>query len=85
MRTYNLYKVTNTGNSSKNLQADVGMRGQHINVVLTQGVDDDRFAPVNQVSSNLKDLGSEIVLNYQKKKCLNIDIFCIPKKRLLLY
>lgn len=64
MRTYNLYKVSNTGSSSKNLQADVGMRGQHINVVLTQGVDDDGFAPVNQVSSNLKDLGSEIVLNY---------------------
>lgn len=62
--TYNLYKVSNTGNSSKNVQADVGMRGQHINVVLTQGVDDDGFAPVNQVSSNLKDLGSEIVLNY---------------------
>lgn len=67
MRTYNLYKVTNTGNSSKNLQADVGMRGQHINVVLTQGVDDDGFAPVDQVSSNLEDLGSEIVLNYQTK------------------
>ena len=43
-------------------QADVGMRRQHVDVVLTQWVDDDRLAPVNQVSSKLKDLGREILL-----------------------
>lgn len=37
------------------------MRWQHVNVVLTQWVDDDCFAPVNQVSSNLKDLGNKII------------------------
>lgn len=42
-------------------QADVGMRRQHVDVVLTQRVDDDRFAPINQVSSNLKDLRGKIV------------------------
>lgn len=42
-------------------QADVGMRRQHVDVVLTQWVDDDRFAPINQVSSNLKDLRGEII------------------------
>lgn len=32
------------------------MRRQHVDVVLTQRVDDDGLAPINQVSSNLKDL-----------------------------
>lgn len=41
-------------------QADVGMRRQHVDVVLTQGVDDDCFAPVNQMSCNLKDLREKI-------------------------
>lgn len=40
----------------KHLQRDVGMRRQHIDVILTQRKDDDRLAPINQVSSNLKDL-----------------------------
>lgn len=32
------------------------MRRQHVDVVLTQRVDDDGLTPINQVSSNLKDL-----------------------------
>lgn len=46
-----------TGNQHS--QADVGMRRQHIDVVLTQWVDDDGFAPVHQVSCNLKYLNSK--------------------------
>lgn len=42
-------------------QADVGMRRQHVDVVLTQWVDDDRFAPINQMSCNLKDLRRKII------------------------
>lgn len=44
-------------------QADVGMRRQHVDVVLTQWVDDDRFAPINQVSSNLKNLKGENIIS----------------------
>lgn len=47
--------------SNEHSQADVGMRRQHIDVVLTQRVDDDRFAPINQVSSNLKNLSGNII------------------------
>lgn len=56
---YDIYTKTITDKcfkSHEHSQADVGMRRQHIDVVLTQWVDDDRFAPINQVSSNLKDL-----------------------------
>lgn len=58
-KQYDIYTKTSTDKCFKShghSQADVGMRRQHIDVVLTQWVDDDRFAPVNQVSSNLKDL-----------------------------
>lgn len=41
------------------LQRDVGMRRQHVDVILTKRKDDDRFAPVNQVSSNLEDLSEK--------------------------
>ena len=44
-------------------QADVGMRRQHVDVVLTQRVDDDRFAPIHQVSSNLKNLEGKNIIS----------------------
>lgn len=47
--------------SHEHSQRDVGMRRQHVDVVLTQWVDDDRFAPINQVSRNLKDLSGNIM------------------------
>lgn len=60
-----LYPVISTfkwlTSNHENSQADVGMRRQHVDVVLTQWVDDDGFAPVNQVNSNLKDLRGKIV------------------------
>lgn len=37
------------------------MGRQHVDVVLTQWVDDDRFAPINQVSRNLKDLSGDMM------------------------
>lgn len=47
--------------SHEHSQRDVGMRRQHVDVVLTQWVDDDRFAPINQVSRNLKDLSGNMM------------------------
>ena len=41
-------------------QADVGVWGQHVDVVLTERVDNDGLAPVYQVSCNLKDLHGKI-------------------------
>lgn len=49
--------------SHEHSQADVGMRRQHVDVILTQWVDDDGFAPINQVSSNLKDLRGKMICN----------------------
>lgn len=42
--------------ATRDSQIDVGVRGQHVDVVLTQWVDDDGLAPVNQVGCNLEDL-----------------------------
>lgn len=67
-----MYTVISTAKwftSHEHSQADVGMRRQHIDVVLTQWEDDDRFAPINQVSSNLKDLMGTLFaknINYVK-------------------
>lgn len=44
-------------------QADVGMRRQHVDIILTQWVDDNCLAPINQMSSNLKDLNEKIFVN----------------------
>lgn len=46
------------------------MRRQHVDVVFTQRVDDNGLAPVNQVSSNLKDLKGKHYYYY----CLYIII-----------
>lgn len=48
----------------KHSQADVGMRWQHVDVVLTQWVDDDGFAPVHQVSRNLEYLNGKTRHHY---------------------
>jgi hypothetical protein len=40
-------------------QADVGVWGQHVDIVLTQRVHYDGFSPVHQVSSNLEDLHTQ--------------------------
>lgn len=58
---------------SQHSQADVGMRRQHVDVVLAQRVDDDGLTPVNQVSSNLEDLKWKHYYYY----CLDIVIHII--------
>lgn len=63
----NIFIFNVTG--SQHSQADVGMRRQHVDIVLTQWVDDDGLAPINQVSSNLKDLKGK---HYYYYYCLYI-------------
>lgn len=63
------------------------MRRQHVDVVLTQWVDDDRFAPINQVSRNLKDLSGNMVnQDYESYEIrLRNKNFAYEKQRNMMY